>query len=111
MRSLALHISLPVSTFRSPLKQLSHRLQSMKCGDFMAFKQPRSFSNALILQADWEGGMANLAMDLKRAGKAVTKVLLHAGDWIYKWKGVQTVSFDAPIEAFEDWLRKHIKQQ
>jgi capsular polysaccharide export protein len=75
----------------------------------MAFKQPKPFSNALILQADWEGGMANLAIDLKRAGKSVSKVLLHAGDWIYKWKGVQTVSFDAPIETFEDWLRKHIK--
>ena len=75
----------------------------------MAFKQPRSFSNALILQADWEGGMANLAIDLKRAGSSVSKVLLHAGDWIYKWKGVPVVSFDAPVEAFEDWLREHIK--
>lgn len=71
---------------------------------------PASFANALILQADWEGGMANLALDLMDAGRAVSKVTLHAGDWIYKWKGVPTVDYDAPIEFFEDWLRNHIKQ-
>ena len=76
----------------------------------MASKQPRQFTNALILQADWEGGMANLALDLKGAGKSVSKVLLHAGDWIYKWKGVPTVNFDAPIDIFEDWLRHYIEK-
>ena len=76
----------------------------------MTISQPRTFNNALILQGDWEGGLANVALDLKASGKNVTKVVFHAGDWIYKRKGVQTVSFDAPIEAFEDWLRKHIKR-
>lgn len=71
---------------------------------------PRQFSNALILQADWEGGMVNVALDLMEAGKSVTKILLHAGDWIYKWKGVSTVNFDAPIKSFESWLRHYIEQ-
>ena len=68
------------------------------------------FSNALILQGDWEGGLANFALDLMDAGKQASKVIFHAGDWIYKWKGVTTVSFDAPIELFEDWLRRHISE-
>jgi capsular polysaccharide export protein len=75
----------------------------------MALKQPRQFSHALILQADWEGGMTNVALDLMWTGKSVAKVMLHAGDWIYKWKGVDVVSFDAPIETFRDWLREYIK--
>lgn len=75
----------------------------------MALTQPRQFSNALILQADWEGGMANVALDLISTGKSVSKVLLHAGDWIYKWKGVKTVSFDSPIDLFEDWLRNYVE--
>lgn len=76
----------------------------------MALKQQVQFSNALILQGDWEGGMANLALDLMDAGKAVTKIVLHAGDWVYRWKGVPTVRYDAPFDLFEDWLRNHIKQ-
>ena len=76
----------------------------------MDLKQPRTFSNALILQADWEGGMVNVALDLMGAGKFVTKILLHAGDWIYKWKGVPTVNFDDPIKGFESWLRLYIEQ-
>ena len=68
------------------------------------------FSNALILQGDWEGGLANFALDLMDAGKQVSKVIFHAGDWIYRWKGVSTLSFDAPIELFEDWLRHRISE-
>ncbi|MFT5883443.1 MAG: hypothetical protein ACI9FG_001958, partial [Crocinitomicaceae bacterium] len=47
--------------------------------------------NALIIQSDWEGGLTNFAQDLIKAGTEVTKVLLHAGDWIHKWKGIPTV--------------------
>jgi capsule polysaccharide modification protein KpsS len=53
--------------------------------------------------------MTNVALDLMWTGKSVAKVMLHAGDWIYKWKGVDVVSFDAPIETFRDWLREYIK--
>ena len=69
----------------------------------MPRKSPRPFSNALILQGDWEGGLANVALDLMATGKRVTKVVFHAGDWIYKWKKVPTVNFEAGIDSFEAW--------
>jgi capsule polysaccharide modification protein KpsS len=69
---------------------------------------PRIFSNALILQGDWEGGLANVALDLEASGKNVTKVVFHAGDWIYKWRKVPTVNFEAKIECFEEWLRRYV---
>lgn len=71
---------------------------------------PTSFSSALILQGDWEGGLSNVALDLMATGKSVTKVVFHAGDWIYKWQKVPTIDFDSPLEAFEGWLRNYIKQ-
>ena len=74
----------------------------------MSRKSPRPFSNALILQGDWEGGLANVALDLMATGKRVTKVVFHAGDWIYKWKKVPTVNFEARIDSFEAWLRDYI---
>ena len=74
----------------------------------MPRKSPRPFSNALILQGDWEGGLANVALDLMATGKRVTKVVFHAGDWIYKWKKVPTVNFEARIDSFEAWLRDYI---
>ena len=76
----------------------------------MFLERQEEFKNALILQSDWEGGMANVALDLMSAGKEVTKVILNAGDWIYRWKNVPTVKYDAPLELFEDWLRSHIKK-
>lgn len=82
-----------------------------RCREFtMAITQHTSFSNALILQGDWEGGLSNFALDLMDAGKKVSKVILHASDWIYKRRGIPTMSFDAPIELFEDWLHNQIKQ-
>ena len=66
--------------------------------------------NALIIQSDWEGGLTNFAQDLIKAGTEVTKVLLHAGDWIHKWKGIPTVKYDAPLAQFETWLRKYISE-
>ena len=76
----------------------------------MTISQPRTFNNALILQGDWEGGLANVALDLKASGKNVTKVVFHAGDWVYKWKKVPTVDFDAKINSFEAWLRDYIDE-
>lgn len=66
--------------------------------------------DALILQGDWEGGLTYFAQDLIAAGTNVTKVLLHAGDLVYKWKGIPTVKYDAPLEQFESWLRKYISE-
>jgi capsule polysaccharide modification protein KpsS len=71
-------------------------------------KRHKQLNNALILQGDWEGGLTNFALDLIDRGSNVTKVLLHAGDWIYKWKGVPTVNYDAPLEDFEQWLRSYV---
>ena len=76
----------------------------------MTISQPRTFNNALILQGDWEGGLANVALDLKASGKNVTKVVFHAGDWVYKWKKVPTVDFDAKINSFEAWLRDYVDE-
>ena len=76
----------------------------------MAFMHQSSFSNALIIQGDREGGLSNFALDLMDNGKTVSKIMLQAGDWIYKWKGIPTISLDAPIELFEDWLRDQIKE-
>jgi capsular polysaccharide export protein len=76
----------------------------------MPRKSPRPFSNALILQGDWEGGLTNVALDLMASGKSVTKVVFHAGDWIYNWKKVPTVDFDAKINSFEAWLRDYIDE-
>ena len=73
-------------------------------------QKPKSFNNALILQGDWEGGLSNVALDLMATGKSVTKVVFHAGDWIYKWKKVPTVDFDAKINSFETWLRDYIDE-
>ena len=74
----------------------------------MPLDEPKQFSNALILQGDWEGGLSNVALDLMSAGKRVTKAVFHAGDWIYKWKRIPTIDFDAPIDSFEFWLRNYI---
>jgi len=74
----------------------------------MNSNHPRTFNNALILQADWEGGLANVALDLNAAGKSVTKVVFHAGDWIYKWKNIPTIDFDSRIDVFDEWLRNYI---
>ncbi|MFC5050236.1 hypothetical protein ACFPK9_06400 [Rubritalea spongiae] len=73
-------------------------------------KRHKQLNNALILQGDWEGGLTNFALDLIDKGTQVTKVVLHAGDWIYKWKGVATVDFDAPLDEFENWLRAYISE-
>jgi len=67
-------------------------------------------ANSLILQADWEGGLSHVAMDLIRNGMRVTKVVLNTADWIYKKRGVPTVSYDKPFENFEKWLREYISQ-
>jgi capsular polysaccharide export protein len=72
---------------------------------------PRPFSNALILQGDWEGGLANVALDLKASGKSVTKVVFHAGDWIYGWRNIPTIDFEARIDTFEEWLRDYIRDK
>jgi len=64
--------------------------------------------NVLILQGDWEGGLANFGVDLIAAGKKVTKVVLHAGDWIYHYKRVPTVSYKGKIDQWESWLRAYI---
>ncbi|MGB2091596.1 MAG: hypothetical protein ACPH2J_06845, partial [Akkermansiaceae bacterium] len=67
------------------------------------------FKKALILQGDWEAGLCNAALDLMDTGKQVTKVIFHAGDWIYKLKGVPCIKFDQPIDNFENWLRHRIQ--
>ena len=67
-------------------------------------------TNALILQADWEGGMSHVAMDMMGNDVQVTKVILNAADWIYRKRGVPTVSFDRPFEEFEEWLRRYISK-
>ena len=75
---------------------------------FMNFIQKPT--NALILQADWEGGMSHVAMDMMENDVQVTKVILNAADWIYRKRGVPTVSFDRPFEEFEEWLRRYISK-
>ncbi len=66
--------------------------------------------NALILQADWEGGITHVANDLIDNGVNVTKVVLNAADWIYTRKELPTVSYDHPFEEFESWLRCYIAE-
>lgn len=75
--------------------------------------QPNSpdFKKALILQGDWEAGLCNVALDLMDTGKQVTKVIFHAGDWIYRLRGVPCVDYDQPIASFEAWLRDFIEQE
>lgn len=68
----------------------------------------RPSNNALILQSDWEGGLSNVALDLMATGKNVTKVIFHAGDWIYNLKKIPTVDFDSNLADFEPWLRNYI---
>ncbi|MDF1815775.1 MAG: hypothetical protein P1V20_26490 [Verrucomicrobiales bacterium] len=58
----------------------------------------------LIVQADWELGMARLGQDLKKAGHSVTKVALTTPDLFYRLCGIETVSYRAPLEEFEVWL-------
>ena len=73
-------------------------------------REVRPCNNALILQSDWEGGLTNVALDLMATGKKVTKVMFHAGDWIYNHQKVPTVDYDDTLESFETWLRAYIAE-
>ena len=65
----------------------------------------------LIVQGDWEAGMSLLALDLKDEGHHVGKVFFCAPDVIYRFRGIQTHMFRAPIEEFEEWLRDLVKSE
>jgi capsule polysaccharide modification protein KpsS len=60
----------------------------------------------LIVQGDWEAGMARLALDLMDAGHEVGKVVFCAPDLVYRLKGIATHVFRERIEAFDAWLRE-----
>ena len=72
---------------------------------------PRQGRRILIVQGDWEAGMSLLALDLKDAGHHVGKVFFCAPDVIYRFRGIQTHMFRAPIEDFDDWLRELVKAE
>ena len=59
----------------------------------------------LIVQGDWEAGMARLALDLIDAGHEVGKVVFCAPDLIYRLKGITTHTFRREISQFDGWLR------
>ncbi len=65
----------------------------------------------LIVQGDWEAGMARLALDLKDAGHEVGKVFFCAPDLIYKFKGIQTHLFRKRLDSFDAWLRELVKTE
>jgi len=65
----------------------------------------------LIVQGDWEAGMSLLALDLKDAGHHVGKVVFCAPDMIYRFRGIRTHVFRAPIEDFDAWLRELVKSE
>ena len=65
----------------------------------------------LIVQGDWEAGMALLAQDLEDAGHEVGKVLFCAPDYVYRLKGIRTHSFRKPLEEFDGWLRQLVRDE
>lgn len=65
----------------------------------------------LVIQGDWEAGMALLAQDLRDAGHEIHKVVLCAPDFIYKLRGFQTHVFRKPIAEFDAWLRDLVSQE
>lgn len=65
---------------------------------------------ALILQADWEGGMCKVARDLINNGVEVTKVVFCAADKLYHLKGIDTVAYNEPLLQFEAWLRNYVSK-
>ncbi len=65
----------------------------------------------LIVQGDWEAGMARLALDLKDAGHEVGKVFFCAPDLIYKFKGIQTHLYRKRLDGFEAWLRELVESE
>lgn len=65
----------------------------------------------LIVQGDWEAGMARLALDLMDVGHEVAKVMFCASDIGYKLRGIPTHVFQEKLEDFEAWLRKLVAEQ
>lgn len=65
---------------------------------------------ALILQADWEGGMCKVARDLQRAGVDVRKVCFSFSDKLYHYNGIDCVEYKKPLIEFEQWLREYIRE-
>lgn len=64
--------------------------------------------HAYILQGDWEHGLALVAKDLLLNGTQATKVILEPCDLFYKLHKIPTVSFNAPLSGFKEWLRNEI---
>lgn len=64
----------------------------------------------LIVQGDWEGGMALLALDLKDAGHDVGKVMFCAPDLVYRLRGIRTHVFRKTLASFDDWLRELVRR-
>lgn len=71
----------------------------------------RTGRKILIVQGDWECGMALLAKDLEDAGHEVGKVLLCAPDLLYQFRGIRTHAFRQPIAGFEAWLRELVASE
>ncbi len=67
-------------------------------------------TNALILLADLEDGMVNIALDLQEKGVAVTKVAFKLTDYSYRWRGIPCVRYDAPYAEFRAWLRAYVRE-
>ena len=65
----------------------------------------------LLVQTDWEMGMARVARDLMASGHEVTKVVLNFSDYFYRIKRVPVVPFKDPISQFRNWLIDLIEEK
>ncbi len=76
-----------------------------------AFEEKRPRHKVLIVQGDWEGGMALLGSDLKNAGHDVGKVVFCVPDLFYKFRRVRVHVFRKPLGDFGKWLRELIHHE
>lgn len=74
-------------------------------------KSAKDKRKILIVQGDWECGMARLALDVQDHGHEVGKVVFCVPDYYYRIKGIQTHVYRQPIDQFRDWLIELVKSE
>lgn len=65
----------------------------------------------LLVQTDWEMGLASFANDLEDSGHEVYKIVLNASDYFYKLKKIKTLTYRSTLENFEVWLESVIDEK
>lgn len=65
----------------------------------------------LLVQTDWEMGLASFANDLEDSGHQVFKAVLNASDYFFKLKKIPTLTFRDKFENFQSWLESVVDEK